>query len=238
MMQSAMSMLFPPQCLSCNALVEDRFSLCGPCWRETPFIMGLACDHCGVPLMGEGAGDELCDDCMTSPRPWSQGRAAVIYKGNARRIVLALKHGDRLDLARPVARWMARAGAGMLGKGALVVPIPLHRLRLFRRRYNQAGLLAHEIGRECGLDVGPDALIRRRRTETQDGKNAGERTRNVAGSIIENPRQSGLMAGRPVVLIDDVMTSGATLAEATRACTDAGASRVCVLVLARVAKDA
>lgn len=238
MMQSALSMLYPPQCLTCHGLVEDRFSLCGACWRGTPFITGLVCDLCGVSLVGDGHGDELCDDCMTIERPWQQGRAAVIYKDNARKIVLALKHGDRHDLARPAARWMVRAGAALLTDDPLIVPIPLHRFRLLRRRYNQSALLAGEIAREAGLTALPDALIRARRTETQDNKDLDARFKNVEAAITAHPKRGQTLHGRNVVLIDDVMTSGATFSAATGACFHAGAKKVCVLALARVAKDA
>ncbi len=238
MIQRGLSVLYPPQCLTCHDLVEDRFSLCGSCWRDTPFITGLVCDLCGAGLIGEGDGDELCDDCMTTPRPWDQGRAAVEYTENARKIVLALKHGDRHDLARPAARWMVRAAGPMLRDDPVIVPIPLHRLRLLRRRFNQSALLAREVAREAGLRALPDALLRHRRTETQDRKDAGTRFENLDGAIAAHPKRGAALGGRNVVLVDDVMTSGATFSAAARACIDAGAKRVCILALARVAKDA
>ena len=137
-LQAALHLVYPPQCLVCGALVTSDFGLCGSCWRDTPFISGLVCDLCGVPLPGEETGKaEHCDDCLTIARPWSRGRAALLYKDNARHMVLALKHSDRLDLVRPAATWMLRAAAPILEPGMLVAPVPLHWQRLFRRRYNQ-----------------------------------------------------------------------------------------------------
>lgn len=238
-LQSALHLIFPPQCISCGTLVESDFALCGPCWRETNFIAGLVCDRCGTPLPGEpGAAAEYCDDCMCMARPWGRGRSALIYKDNARRLILALKHGDRTDLARPAAGWMLRAAAPILVPGMLVVPVPLHRFRLLRRRYNQAALLAQGVARAAGLTLCPDLLQRGRRTEVQDGKGVEARFANLSGALTANPRRAARAVGRHVLLVDDVMTSGATLAAAAEACLRAGATDVSTLVLARVAKDA
>ncbi|MCV2882072.1 double zinc ribbon domain-containing protein [Actibacterium sp. XHP0104] len=237
-LQSALEMIYPPTCISCGALVEGAFGLCGPCWRDTHFINGLVCDCCGVPLPGEDSDTSVrCDDCMTFDRPWARGRAALVYKDNARRLVLALKHGDRADLARPGAGWMLRAGAPIFQDGMLVAPIPLHRWRLLRRRYNQSALLSARIAAGTGYEHCPDLLIRARRTESQDGKGHDARFSNLAGAIRANPRRIGRLAGRHVLLIDDVMTSGATMTAASHACFAAGAKNVSVLVLARVAKE-
>ncbi len=238
-LQSALHLIFPPQCISCGMLVESDFALCGPCWRETNFIAGLVCDRCGTPLPGEPAeAAEYCDDCMRIARPWARGRSALIYKDNARRLILALKHGDRTDLARPAAGWMLRAAAPILVPGMLVVPVPLHRFRLLRRRYNQAALLAQGVARAAGLTLCPDLLQRGRRTEVQDGKGVEARFSNLSGALAANPRRAARADGRHVLLVDDVMTSGATLAAAAEACLRAGATDVSTLVLARVAKDA
>lgn len=238
-MQSALRLLFPPQCISCGALVDSDFGLCGACWRETPFIAGLVCDRCGTPLPGEDAGRaELCDDCLGLSRPWGRGRAVMAYRDNGRKLVLALKHADRTDLARPAAAWLARAAAPILRPDALAVPVPLHRLRLLRRRFNQAALLAAGLARTAGLDHCPDLLLRTRRTASQEGRSREARFANLAGAIRVNPRRAGRIAGRPALLVDDVMTSGATLAAAAEALIAAGATGVDVLVLARVAKDA
>ncbi len=237
-MQSLLRLAFPPQCVSCTAMVEETFGLCGACWRETPFITGLVCDLCGTPLPGtEDAGPVHCDDCIAIARPWDRGRAALLYRDNARRLVLALKHGDRLDLVPAAARWLAGAAAPLLGPDSLLVPVPAHYLRQLRRRYNQAALLAQALARLTGREYQPGALRRVRVTAVQDGLTREARFRNLAAAIRPGPRARAKLGGRDVLLVDDVMTSGATLAAATEAARAAGARRVCTLVLARVAKD-
>jgi len=238
-LQAALHLIYPPQCLTCDARVTTDFGLCGACWRETPFIAGLVCDHCGVPLPGEDSGKpEYCDDCLTLARPWSQGRAALLYKDNARRIVLALKHGDRLDLARPASQWLHRAAVPMLQPGMIVAPIPLHWLRLIKRRYNQSALLSAAVAKLAGLDHCPDLLIRRRHTGSQEGRSRDARFANMLDALALHPRRTNRVEGRHVLLVDDVMTSGATFAAAAEACLAGGAKRISVLALARVAKDA
>ena len=237
-MQTALRLLYPPQCMTCDALTDTEHALCGACWRDTPFLGGSLCDACGAPLPGEVEDDALCDDCLTIARPWSRGRAAMIYDRNGRRIVLALKHGDRLDLVKPAAHWMAGIAAPLLKPDMLIVPVPLHWRRLLRRRYNQAAQLAQALGRQTGQEVCVDALARTRHTRPLDGLGKDARFAALGTAIAPHRRRGVQMAGRPVLLIDDVMTSGATLAAATEACFAARASEVCILTLARVVKDA
>lgn len=238
-LQAVLHLFYPPQCLSCDASVASDFGLCGTCWRDTPFIAGHVCDQCGIPLPGEGYGHaDRCDDCLTVARPWARGRAAMLYQDNGRKIVLQLKHGDRLDLARPASDWMMRAARPILTEGLLIAPIPLHWMRLFKRRYNQSALLSAALSRKAGLDHCADLLIRPRSTRSQDGRNREARFANMQGALRLNPRRAAMVRGRDVLLVDDVMTSGATLAAGAEACLAAGAQQVCVIVLARVAKDA
>jgi ComF family protein len=235
--QSALRLIYPPQCVACGERTDEEFGLCGPCWREAGFIAGLTCDKCGVPLPGEDPGEPvLCDDCLTIARPWSRGRAAMAYGETGRRVVLSLKHGDRLDLARPAGKWLARAAKPILAEGMIVAPVPLHWLRFLKRRYNQSALLAEQVAKLAGLDYCPDLLVRARRTESQEGRDREGRFANVAGAIRAHPRRRHRIEGRHVLLVDDVMTSGATLAAAAEACLAAGACDVSVLALARVAK--
>jgi predicted amidophosphoribosyltransferase len=237
-LQAALHLIFPPQCLCCDARVTTDFGLCGACWRDTPFVGGLVCDQCGAPLPGEDPGHALrCDDCLAQARPWARGRAALLYAGRARQMVLALKHADRLDLARPGAAWMHRAAAPILQPGMLVAPVPLHWMRLVRRRYNQAALLAGGVARLAGLEHCPDLLVRRRATPSQEGRSRDGRFANLADALAVHPRRAARLAGRHVLLVDDVMTSGATFAAAAEACLSGGAAGVSVLALARVTKD-
>lgn len=236
-MQAALHVFYPPQCISCAAPVTTDFGLCAECWRETPFVAGLVCDKCGLPLQGEAGEHALCDDCLTIARPWARGRAALLYRDNARRLVLALKHGDRMDLARPASGWMQRAAGPLLKPEMLVVPVPLHWMRLLRRRYNQAALLSRAIAHAAGLEHCPDALVRRRSTGSQDHKTRDARFANLVGAFAVPKVRQGLIRDRQVLLVDDVMTSGATFSSATDALLAAGAQSVDVLSLARVAKD-
>ncbi len=235
--QSALRLIYPPHCAACGGPTESDFGLCGTCWREAGFIGGLVCDSCGVPLPGETTDEPVqCDDCLAIARPWARGRAAMLYGETGRRIALALKHGDRQELARPAAEWMLKAVRPILVPGMLVAPVPLHWLRLFRRRYNQSALLARRVAAAAGLECCPDLLVRVRRTASQEGRDRDARFANVAGAIRIHPRRGGRAAGRHVLLVDDVMTSGATFAAAAEACLAAGAAEVSVLALARVAK--
>ena len=236
-MQSLLRAVYPPGCVACDAPVAAEHALCGPCWRDTPFITGLVCDCCGYPLPGDAAeGPALCDDCLVVARPWEQGRAAMLYAGQGRRFVLRLKHGDRLELARPAARWMAAAARPILRPGMLVAPVPLHWTRLLRRRYNQAAVLAQALARAAGLESCPDLLVRPRRTASQDGRDLTARYHNLDGALQLHPRRGRLATGRRILLVDDVMTSGATLAAAADTCLAGGALEVHVAVLARVPK--
>lgn len=237
-LQRVLQIVYPTACISCDAQIDQPQALCGKCWGNTGFITGLVCDACGVPLPGDAESAVVhCDDCLKLARPWAQGRAALVYSGNAKRLVLALKHGDRTDLAKPASVWMAKAAGPMIDKNTVVVPIPIHWRRMIKRRYNQAALLAHGAARNYDVKFEPRALVRTRPTAVHENMGLDARFANMAGAIAPNGRHGQKLADKSVVLVDDVMTSGATLAAATEACHAAGASRVSVLVLARVAKD-
>ena len=237
-MQSALNLIYPSQCISCRDLVEGDNALCGKCWRDTSFISGLACDKCGTPLPGEDTAESiLCDDCMSIARPWARGRTVMLYKGNGRKLVLAFKHGDRLDLALPAGQWMAKAAAPFLRPNMLIAPVPLHWMRLLKRRYNQSALLATGLGKATKQSVCLDLLTRVKRTRSLDGLGRQARFEMLADTIKVNSKRRHRLIGRSVVLVDDVMTSGATLAACTEACLVAGADKVFTVTLARVAKD-
>lgn len=241
-MQRLLQTVYPHTCLSCGALAASAGGLCPDCWRETRFLSGLVCDRCGTPLPGEEDDEAvpealICDDCLAIARPWSRGRAALAYSGNGRRLVLALKGADRADLAAGVAPWLTRAAAPLHEPGMLIAPVPLHWLRLFQRRYNQAAELARALARALDAPLCPDLLIRPRRTPRLEGMGAAARFAALGEAIRLHPRRRHRIAGRKLLLVDDVMTSGATLAACAEACLAGGAQEVRVVTLARTVKE-
>lgn len=227
--------LYPQTCVLCDARVEDVHALCPDCWTETPFITGAACQKCGTSLPGASDGHaDLCDDCLTLARPWDEARAVMAYAGGARRMILSLKHGDRTELARAGALWLHRRARDVLTPDTAFVPVPIHRWRLLKRRYNQSALIAKDLATHSGGAFLPLALHRSRATPSQDHRGVRDRFENIAGAIATG---SHPVAGRHVALVDDVMTSGATLGACADVLRQAGARRITVLILARVAKD-
>ena len=226
--------LYPTTCMMCEARVEEEGTLCAACWADASFLSGACCDLCGRGLPGAADGPSRCDECLAVGRPWDEGRAALVYAGTGRRLVLALKRGDRTELARGAGRWMHARARDLLTPETLVAPVPIHRWRLLRRRYNQSALLAADIARRAGAVYAPEALRRHRSTPSQEKRSFADRRANVADAISVTP--GAAVAGRHVAVVDDVMTSGATLEACGEALRAAGAARVTVLILARVAR--
>lgn len=239
--QTTLQILFPPRCVGCGDLVESDFGLCGPCWRETPFAGGLVCEKCGVPVHGEeNQVPVLCDDCMRYERPWSKGRTALLYRDNGRKLVLAIKHGDRYDIVYPAARWLAFAAKPLFevpDSEILIAPVPLHRARLFRRKFNQSALLAKALAKNSNLPFCLDLLERPAMRGSMRGLDHAERFTKMQSSMIVNPARKLQIRDKTVLIVDDVMTSGATLSAATLAVFEAGAKDVRTVTLARVAKS-
>ncbi len=231
--EKALDLLFPPQCLLCEAFVSRFGVLCAQCWPAIGFIAPPYCIRCGLPFaytLGEGA---ICAECIRTPPLYAQARAALRYDDASRRLVMALKYHDQQQLARAYALWMAQAGAELLARADLIVPVPLHRRRFLTRRYNQSALLARALGRICGLPVCMDALVRVRATTPQTGLSRKERQKNLKNAFTSSPRHAEILRAKRILLIDDVMTTGTTLLHCTKALHNAHAAEVNVLTLAR-----
>jgi ComF family protein len=234
--RAALDLLLPPHCATCDSRVETAGQLCAACFSRTSFIAEPCCDRCGVAFAAsaEGGTEQLCQACDAQPPLFRQARAGLTYDARGRQLILPFKHADRTELARVLAPHMARAGSALLRRAEVLVPVPLHRRRLFQRRYNQAVLLAAELGRISGLPVLRDGLQRMRATLSLGDKSAAERVDEVAGAFAVRPEREAGVVGCQVLLIDDVMTSGATANACTAVLLSAGAAAVDVLVAARV----
>jgi ComF family protein len=232
--------LLPPTCFACEAPVETQGLLCPACFPRFRFIGTPRCHCCGLPFasaaeVGEGG---LCQACLDHPPAYDRARAAWVYDEASKPLLLGFKYGDRTELAPAFARAMASAGAELLAEAELLAPVPLHRLRLLSRRYNQAGLLAQALARRSGKPVLPGLLVRHRATAALADLSARARARVLAGAIGVSPRWAGAVAGRRVLLIDDVLTSGATANACAEALLGAGAAGVDVLTVARTLRPA
>ncbi len=228
-----LDILFPPQCLGCEALVSSYGTLCQPCWQQVQFITPPFCHACGLPFeysLGEQA---LCGECILRQPAFAQARAAIRYDNHSSALITRLKYADQTQLASVYGPWLARAGQEIIPRCDVIVPVPLHYWRFVTRRYNQSALLAYALKKQSGLSVIPDALIRTRHTPPQAGLSRRERLDNVKGAFRVNSRKRKHLRGKHILLIDDVMTTNATISYCSKALIDGGAQSVRVLTLAR-----
>ena len=230
----ALDLILPPRPLEESAVAVQSVGLTAETWRRISFIEAPVCDACGAPLEYDMGAAALCSACHGRRPRFDRARAACLYDEASRDLILKFKHADRTDLAPLFAHWIARAAADVIADAEAVIPVPLHPTRLLSRRYNQAAEIARALARLTGLDYFPDALIRSRPTRSQGGQSGAGRRRNVAGAFATAPRWRGRVEGRRLLLLDDVLTTGATAEGCARALKAAGAARVDVAVIARV----
>ena len=218
--RNVLDTVLPPRCVVSGDIVSDQGMLAPHIWRDIAFISAPMCDRCGMPFDYQP--------------PYQSARSAVTYSDAAREMILGFKHGDRTHALSVFTPWLLRAGGDILPHVDLIVPVPLHYWRLVARRYNQAALLAQDLGRHACVPVCVDALRRRRNTRSQGHLSPQDRAHNVSGAFDITPKRAALLQGKRIALIDDVYTTGATVRECTKILLENGVSSVHILTIAKV----
>ena len=237
--ERVLDILYPPQCLRCLALVAETNTLCSICWREISFIEGAGCDVCGLPFEFDLGPNALCGACSQQRPIFNRARAVLIYNAASRDLILSFKHGDKTHAATAYGKWLFRMSKNFLKnqeKIDLILPVPLHWSRLFHRRYNQAALLALELGKLAQIPVETTLLRRHKKTASQGHKTTRQRHQNLIGAFSVLPKTRHQIKNKRLLLVDDVFTTGATASTCAQVLLSAGADQVDVLTLARVVR--
>lgn len=237
LLHAGMNLLFPPRCLSCSKMVDSPYQFCPDCFSQLQFIAEPHCDHCGLPFEYDLGDDAICGMCMQEPPLYTQAHAAFHYNEFSRSMVTRFKYSDHTNRLPGYAQLLARAGTSIIAKSDAIVPVPLHPKRMLQRKYNQAALLSHGLSDICSLPVWPDALLRIKDTPPQASLSRNERLTNVKGAFRTNHAYASQLSGASILLVDDVMTTGATLSACTKMLLGASAKAVYVLTLARTVRD-
>ncbi|MGK2923197.1 MAG: double zinc ribbon domain-containing protein [Methyloceanibacter sp.] len=235
---AAADLLLPPVCIGCRARVQSHGLLCGDCFAGIEFIAPPLCARLGVPLPYDVGAPSLSAAAIAAPPVYDRARAVARYSQTMRDLIQSFKYRDRQEGLALFGRWMARAGAELLADADLIVPVPLYRSRLWWRRFNQSALLAQDVARLASVPADCFVLKRVRRTVSQVGLSAEQRKRNVAGAFKVDPARKSELKGKRIVVVDDVITTGATAEACARVLSRAGAARVDVLALARAVEPA
>jgi len=228
--------VLPPTCSGCGDVVAEQHTLCSDCWGTLTFLGRPCCDACGHPFEYEVPDRTLCGACTREHPPFDRARAALLYDGASKDLILGFKHADKTDTQFLFAKWLMLGGADLVRAADIVAPVPLHWTRLFSRRYNQAALLAQSVAKLADKPVVADLMIRHRKTPSQGHLGVRARTRNVTGAFRIAPQHLLKLRGKRVLLVDDVYTTGATVRATAKVLKRAGVSGVDVLTLARVVK--
>jgi len=227
-------LVLPPICLACKRPVWCSGGLCSKCWSDLVFIDRPFCDRTGIPFSHDPGPGTISAEAIVNPPPYRRARSATIYTGTALKLVRGLKYGDSTYMADLIGRLTSLAGRDLFSDTDFIVPIPLHRLRLITRRFNQAGMIASSVAAHTGLPFVSNTLKRVKFTTSQVGLSAKKRVANVSNAFLVTAEGRSMLSGKNVVLVDDVITTGSTAVSITRALLEAGVSRVDVLTFARV----
>ncbi len=217
----------------CFGNIHENGSICAKCWEKVNFISNPQCEICGLPFDFAAANGSVCAECIREQPKFSKARAVFLYDDASRAMITSFKYKDRIENRIAYAKWMARVGADMLSDADFLIPVPLHFGKLLVRKYNQAGILAHELAKISGKRIIVTGLIRRKYTKTQAGFNRRLRFKNIGGAFKVNPQYQSIFNDKKILLIDDVITTGATANECAKILLKAGAAKVEVLTLAK-----
>lgn len=228
--------ILPPLCPVTGEMV-DKIGMVSPTlWRDLSFIHAPYCDHCGAPFPFD-ADTVLCGQCIDHPPLYTKGRSALIYDDHSRDMILRFKHGDQLHAVKAFTPWLKQIGSEVITQADIIIPVPLHRNRLIKRRYNQADIIARDLLRGTNKAYMPDLLQRVKNTQSQGHKKAKDRVTNIARAFAVHPKYEWQIQGKNILIIDDVYTTGATLNECTKTLQASRANDIYTLTLARAVKD-
>ncbi|HPD82354.1 MAG: ComF family protein [Alphaproteobacteria bacterium] len=234
-----LDMILPPRCIVSGEIVDRQGLISPQIWGQLNFITDPQCNRCGFPFdfdTGDVREGNICLGCLQSPPLFDKARAALVYDDVSRDIILGFKHGDQTEAVPAFIPWLRQAGQSLLKQSDYIMPVPLHRWRILRRRFNQSALIAKYLSEDTKIPMMLDGVLRQRATVTQGHLNSNERQKNVKNAFVVHPKRAESLKGKTVILIDDVYTTGATVNECTKVLLKAGVSAVNILTLARVVK--
>lgn len=235
--QKTLDFILPPLCLQCHTLVLQQGGLCASCWQKISFISKPFCKSCGFPFDLPLELESICGPCAREKPPFTRARAAVYYNEISKPLILRFKHGDALHMTPLFTEWLYQAGQDLFEQAEYIAPIPLHWSRLVYRGYNQAAILSHKLSKKTKITHAPDLLKRKKRTPSQGTLTAKERDKNVSNAFKLNKKYDQFVRDKHILLIDDVLTSGATVQACAKVLKKSGAKQVDILTLARVIKS-
>jgi ComF family protein len=235
-LMQAVDVVLPPRCVVTGDIVERQGMIASAAWAGLDFIASPMCDACGRPFEFDVGPGTQCGECIDDRPDYATARAALKYNDTSRDLILGFKHADKTHSVLAFMPWLRRAGAEMIEAADYLVPVPLHRWRFIKRRYNQSAIIAYALSKETMLPCLPDALARTRATPSQGHLKAHERHKNVRRAFALNPKYKKQIVGKTIVLVDDVYTTGATVKECAKVLLNSGAGAVHVLTLARVTR--